>query len=422
MKKKLTHSLTHSLTFFLSVMLFSGCSSLVNDSQVETETNETFKENVYILGTEIDNVTSLRKISLAETNLNKETEINNQNRVTFMSRNEYYGAVAAIEDSLQSSSFRKKVPVPLDYSCKINLSAMFWLYGTLVVENDTIVSTKIMKEQCVSLMSDSTVSLSRIASSALKWPSSNVTISVNNKYKMVGESWNQFGGVGYASSGGKTTFHKYREKYWFLGKRWYELDADRISIRVYYFDCLKFSASSTGNGVVDDFTHSVSNSCTQWGPQASSSDVERNSGYTEEKVFAVDVGVSGTVNNSWSPVANSKTNLFDYIAGITGMKWINKIDDDYSSKINKIIPSLPPVFRDGAAELSGMAHWFKSNISGQAARVSVPVKLGYVKNKVPSAVISLHSVNHGSMRFRAMSSSGLNETPVLTDRTSWEYK
>jgi hypothetical protein len=53
-------------------------------------------------------------------------------------------------------------------------------------------------------------------------------------YKMIGYSYNDTTLVS-GTVGARTEFQKYREKYWWLGKRWYSLEANHMSLRVIVF-------------------------------------------------------------------------------------------------------------------------------------------------------------------------------------------
>jgi hypothetical protein len=53
-------------------------------------------------------------------------------------------------------------------------------------------------------------------------------------YKMIGTSYHDTTWVE-GEVGAKTEFQKHREKYWWLGKRWYGLDADHLSVRSVVF-------------------------------------------------------------------------------------------------------------------------------------------------------------------------------------------
>jgi hypothetical protein len=83
-------------------------------------------------------------------------------------------------------------------------------------------------------------------------------------YKMIGYSYHDttpFQG----NVGARTEFQKHREKYWWLGKRWYNLEANRMSLRVvaFYSNTAQYLHEAISNN--DDLLGHVVVSCISTG-------------------------------------------------------------------------------------------------------------------------------------------------------------
>ena len=406
------------LSIGLSAFLLS-CGLTTTPEEVEVLREDRIRDNAFIFGSDV----GIKRVLAKQAKLGdfSVAGVNYATQTTRMDSATYVSNLDLIEHRLVDSLFIDSIPYPLNYSCKINLLALYWKFGTIVVGSDTVLSQQSLEENCVYVGDDSVESkgLQKVAVTASGWPSSSVTIK-NGDYKMIGESWNNFGGYGYASTGGMTSFHKYREKYWPFGSYWYEVDADRISIRSYYFECSKIS-DVVKDPNLGSFVTALINSCAQFGPQGSSSDLEWKSAYTEEKSFAFNFSISGSFNEStWDPRVNS--NFFDALAASTNKSWISKIDDDNAMTIKRVTKNIPSQYQASTVQLAGLATWFHDNIADRINYIQMPVRFGYVQHQIPNAVVSMHSVDHGTMKFRAMTSSGLGSNDIMTEYNSWSHK
>jgi hypothetical protein len=272
MKKNLTHSLTHSLSFFLSfflsVMLFSGCSSLVNDSQVESKSQKisstsatTYEELLEELKGDsllpyFDFDTKGERI---EYDFKRKTvlarAVDGRKVITFENVEEFYALEESYIQKLNADvEYRRNIMRPLDYVCRTSLLAISQDYSLIQLNDGEIIfSDKHLFESCeyigfkcegecdedsendpyLSKPSNAKLNRTEIQEAYAK----EVTVEIY-PYRMIASSFivnrTVFGNTIYSTAGSETYFKK-RQRVWrgLAGMvwRWAAFDPDRNGIR-----------------------------------------------------------------------------------------------------------------------------------------------------------------------------------------------
>jgi hypothetical protein len=329
---------------------------------------------------------------------------------TELSQNELDKEMDRLAAAITKKDFRNRLSLPLDYGCDLVQLALFQEHGTLRVAGIDVVGVDALRRSCRPLQSDEpTVEKPARRTEAQdpppvgSWPASEVD-DRQYPYKMIGRSWHNFDIGVYKSTGAETQFQKRRKRGWWDVTAWWGLDADRIGIRTYYFDC-----PSLPEG------HPMQRVCFGAPGRPSSSDWQAHDDYVGERDMAVGGGISFNLQG-WLP------------AGLKGV-WNGTFDvtvvpgyDPYERVATYTqIPDVPKILL-GVGQLYGMNRQDVANWFANSWIPYVPALNQGPSVSISNAAMGMHSVNHGSMRFRAISSSGLGgRTFLITSANLYDF-
>lgn len=334
-------------------------------------------------------------------------------KITEVSNAEADSISRITEKKLESRTYSKSLWKPVDYACDELALALWNEYGTIVVDGKTVLDESILKSSCKNISEEQPevdLVAGRVAAG-----SNPPSEAVDRKYpyKMIGNSWKNFNIGVYKSTGGETQFKKERKRFWVTG--WYDTDATRIGVRIYLFDC-----QSSGQG----------RACVL---NRSTSDWYANDDYVSKRDFAVGASVSGTLNGLYPHI--SWTTVGDYLNRVapfpldpaTVQNQINKANSVTTQAVN-YLPGKGGRLGDWVIDLvyglgsvgSGLNSYYSSFYSALGLNTAVP-NIGTVNLRVADGVMSMHSVDHAGMKFRAISSAGLGDWNSFNQYKTLDY-
>jgi hypothetical protein len=153
----------------------------------------------------------------------------------FQTAEELGRAVVALEAELRRSKASDSLWKPVDYACDELVLAIWNRYGTVRLKDSVVLDEESLKAGCRYIGENTAMKDKAPAGkSAAIFPTAVVT-DRQYPYKMIGESWDDFNAIVYKSTGAGTQFKKERKIWGVTG--WYDLDANRIGVRIYLIDC-----------------------------------------------------------------------------------------------------------------------------------------------------------------------------------------
>lgn len=322
-------------------------------------------------------------------------------RSTDLEQAEFGKEVERLATAITKKDFRSALKQPLDYRCDLIQLALLLEHGTLRVEGKEVVSIDSLRRTC-RRVSDEAATLgapgpqtqAQVAPPAGSWPAAEVD-DRQYPYKMIGRSWHNFDVGVYKSTGAETQFQKYRKRGWWDVRAWWGLDADRVGIRTYYFDCPSVPAG-----------HALATVCFGHSTRPSSSDWQANDDYVGERDMAIGAGVNFNLQG-WLP------------SGLQA-KWDGHFEttvvpgfDPWQRVVTYTTAPDVPEFLAGIGRVYGMNRQEVADWLSRSWITSVPAINSGPAVSISNAALGMHSVNHGSMRFRAISSSGLGGRTFL---------
>ncbi len=313
----------------------------------------------------------------------------------------YSEKVADIYNKLQNDSYTKDIPHLLDYACNELLLAIYHELGNVSVRDSIVMSKTVLMDNCTPV--ENSGGLAKSAATV------NPPTEVSNRqypYKMIGKSWRNWDIGVYRSTGGETFFHKKRS-IWGTTK-WWGLDAERIGVRSYFFSC---PSSSYGTVLGNTCFHTYSNS-----------DWDKYDDAVQTQHWAAG-GVISFSLNGWLPTGLKYLPELPYYSlyktdsyYTNGGREIVHLDSRYIDWTNKFLDETVNIFfADLYAE--DFIDWVNR---GSIPRI--PAIEGYTDSYwLADAVLSMHSVRHGSRQFTAISSSGLKEHISVKNISSFDF-
>jgi hypothetical protein len=281
----------------------------------------------------------------------------------FDSESALLDAVRKLEADLRLPGRSDSLWKPVNAACDELDLALWNAHGRVFLRDSLILDKDILEARCRTLEGPAALS---------KSSSNPATEAVDRRhpYKMIGNSWKNFNALVYASSGGETQFKKNREKFGVTA--WYDTDAARIGVRSYLFDC----TVQVGRRI-----------CWQ---RASKSEAQANDDYVSVREFAagLEIGVP----------------LKDHMPELTRAP----IPSWTPAQLRARVDALPENFSAGANFIDLRPFLGDYQVFTQSQGIKVPL-VGTVRLRVADAVLSLHSVDHAGLRFRAVSSVGLGD-------------
>lgn len=332
-------------------------------------------------------------------------------RKTELSVERFGQEVERVAKALTSKEFRAGLMQPLDFNCDLVQLALFSEHGTLSIAGQEVVGVDTLRKTCRAAASAEGAtadapgprSQAQTPPSSGEWPGSEVD-DRQYPYKMIGRSWHNFDIGVYKSTGAETQFQKRRKRGWWDVTAWWGLDADRIGVRTYYFDC---------PSVPDD--HALRRVCFGAPGRPSSSDWQKNDDYVGERDMAISAGISFNLNG-WLP------------SGLKGV-WDGRFDvtvvpgyDPYEGVATyTTAPDVPEVLA-GVGRARGMTRQQVADWLSSSWITKVPALDQGPSVSISNAALGMHSVDHGSMKFRAISSSGLGgRTTLVTTANLYDF-
>jgi hypothetical protein len=299
---------------------------------------------------------------------------------TTFTRKQLDSTVKVLATKLQQDrAWANSLSKPVDYVCDELLLALFNQYGNVWIGDSLVLSQDLLKKMCKYTGENAVKAAPRSAISAAGgWSLSSQADDRQYPYKMIGTSWANFDALVYKSTGGETDFQKYRRKY--LTSAWWGLDADHIGVRIYLFNKVP-----------------VLNNPAIFILQRSTSDFYSGSSSVSKREFAVGITIGGTFGGSLSSVDVTKrldlpnptlvNAQFSNVVNKSGSGWVSQAANFVADNIADIYPAIFAI-----AQSLGYP-----NLSAMPADATVC-----------AGVVSLHSVDHGSMKFRSVSGAGLS--------------
>lgn len=312
-----------------------------------------------------------------------------------LTREQLNAAVQKLSEKLKDRAYAKALARPLDYICDELLLATYNEYGSVYVGDSLLLDLDILKARCKYIGEKADVA-ARSAAVVMDWNLSSSAEDRQYPYKMIGSSWADWDVGVYKSTGGETYFKKYRRKY--FTSAWYDLDADHIGVRIYLFDRIAIEGYKTymvlERSTSDFYNGDYSVSKRDWAAGltiGASYNTNTSSQFTGLSYNHIDVPTPRYVNDQLSAAANK-----------TSGHWGETAVDFTSTFLSNVYEGL----------------WnFYMNHGGTGAYVSIGAMPASAT--VAKGVISLHSVDHGNMKFRATSGSGLVGTNYEIVTTGW---
>lgn len=301
----------------------------------------------------------------------------------------------------------------MDYACDELLLALWNEYGTMVVDGNVVLDEAILKSTCKRISENSEKEILLAGRSAAGSNPPSEAIDRKYPYKMIGNSWKNFNIGVYKSTGGETQFKKERTRYWVTG--WYDTDATRIGVRIYLFDC---KDGNQGRACVLN---------------RSTSDWYANDDYVSKRDFAVGASVSGSLDGlyphiSWTTAGEYLNRAAPFILDPgTVQSQINKANSLATTAVN-YLPGKSGKVGDWLVDLvyglsefgSGLNGYYTAFYSILGLNAALP-NIGAVNLTVADGVISMHSVDHAGMKFRAISSAGLGSLNSYNQYKTLDY-
>jgi hypothetical protein len=297
-------------------------------------------------------------------------------QTTFATQDELVAAVKALDEKLKDHDFTDSLWKPVDYACDELDLAVWNEYGTVLLDDSVVFDATILKERCRSIDEN------RVLRKSASDNPPGEAIDRQYPYKMIGRSWDNFNLGVYKSTGAETQFKKRRSIWGVTG--WYDLDATRIGVRIYLFDCGK---SDVGSRV-----------CLL---RRSTSDWYKNDDYVSKREPAFGINVGGTLtgwmpNIGWKPV------------------WT---PDQFNSRLSQIDEQ----FHNAGLTYIDLTSWLGDFYEiTRAWTIPIP-DFGLMNLRVADGVMALHSVDHAGLKFRATSSSGLGAYNATQDVYQFDF-
>ena len=328
---------------------------------------------------------------------------------TTLSTKQFEQELKRVSTSLKDKTFRSTVPRPSDFDCDAVALALFAKYGTLRVAGREVISPARLRQACRPRAAATTVAnpaaTTMAATAAAAWPATEVN-DRQYPYKMIGRSWHNFDVGVYKSTGAETEFQKHRQRVWWEDTRWWGLDADRIGIRTYYFDCPHVPAY-----------HALATTCFSAPGRPSSSDWQKNDDYIGERDLAVSAQVSFNLDG-WLPTGLKPRwnayQMFEVSVEPGYDPWQKVATYTTVWQLNDVVARVAAPMGLGRQELA--------DFLSQAAITSVPDIRPGPTVTIANAAMGMHSVNHGALKFRAVSSSGFGgRTQLISTTQSYDF-
>lgn len=322
-------------------------------------------------------------------------------RTAFASEAEYRQELDRIRSELDGKTFTGSLPRPDNAICDEVALAIAERLGEVSVAGTVLFDARQLRAACAPTGEQ----IVQIAAGA---PPDRTVWATQRPWRMVGHSWfNNNYGV-YRSTGGETMFEKRREK--FFKTAWWGLDADRVGVRIYLFNCPSVPVG-----------HPFASTCFSDGGR-SYSDWDSGDDYVSVRDWAM--GIKASFNfNGFLPTGLKTVPQLPYIRIVpsnANQDWYGYYTSGGRPITNVPADALRPELFGWQINFEGIGTNFIDFVNNSEIPW-IPVIQGNANAVgIAEGVLTMHSVKHGSMEFRAISSAGLRSN-LVHSWTSFDY-